>query len=113
VLIHVLGLELVVCYLLDSHQLRSQGFISWTQFWPSLLLPCVNGTVLVLRLLSALTDNPLWRNNTLNGAAIWYCAISLRLLIILLQPYEPRPYGVWRCFTFFLLVSVQGGAWSA
>ncbi|KAJ9521220.1 hypothetical protein QJQ45_022942 [Haematococcus lacustris] len=105
VLIHVLGLELVVCYLLDSHQLRSQGFISWTQFWPSLLLPCVNGTVLVLRLLSALTDNPLWRNNTLNGAAIWYCAISLRLLIILLQPYEPRPYGVWRCFTFFLLLA--------
>ncbi|KAJ9504999.1 hypothetical protein QJQ45_022753, partial [Haematococcus lacustris] len=104
VLLHVLGLEIISCYLLDSHQLRTQGLLSWAQFWPSLLLPAFNWVGVAVRLWSVITDNQLWRNNTLD-VLVWYTALCVRAIVILLQPYEPRPYGIWRCFTYFLLLA--------
>ncbi|KAJ9521229.1 hypothetical protein QJQ45_022947 [Haematococcus lacustris] len=106
VLLHVLGLEIISCYLLDSHQLRTQGLLSWAQFWPSLLLPAFNWVGVAVRLWSVITDNQLWRNNTLD-VLVWYIALCVRAIVILLQPYEPRPYGIWRCFTYFLLPTLD------
>lgn len=33
-----------------------------------------------------------------------YTLLACRLVVTLLQPFEPRPNGVWRCYTLFLLV---------